>query len=324
MSMNVALVFPGQGAQTVGMGREFCETSPAAKAVFAAADTSIPGLSDVIFNGPAEKLTSTKYCQPAIFTFSVAALKALEAHPKFKNITPSFACGLSLGEYSALTACGALSFEETLKLVERRSFYMEEATRLKKGAMAAVIGFSAKGGSLPVWQADASGEDKDKLIEICRQAGAEVANFNSPDQIVITGEAEKVAKASEAIRAAGARRVIALDVSGAFHSSLMRPAVTKFEAELKKAALKIPRFPVLSNVDAKPETDPENIRRNLALQVTSSVQWVDSVRAIAAAGVTTFLEIGPGNVLKGLIRKIDPALNVYNISKPQDIENLPF
>ncbi|MBI5023426.1 MAG: ACP S-malonyltransferase [Candidatus Omnitrophica bacterium] len=302
--MNIALVFPGQGAQSVGMGKEFYETSPEAKAVFDAADKIIPGLTGVIFNGPAEKLTSTQYCQPAIFTFSVAALKALEAHSKSRSITPSFACGLSLGEYSALTACGALSFEETLKLVERRSFYMEEAAKLKKGAMAAVIGF-----------------DKDKLIEICRQTGAEAANFNSPDQIVITGEAEKVAEASEAVQAAGAKRVIPLDVSGAFHSSLMRPAVAKFEAELEKAALKTPRFPILSNVDAKPQTDPEKIRRNLALQITSPVQWVDSVRRIGAAGVTTFLEIGPGNVLKGLIRKIDPNLAVHNIRNPGDIES---
>lgn len=315
--MKVALVFPGQGAQSVGMGREFYESSAEARRIFEIADRIIGGLTDVIFNGPPEKLTSTKYCQPAIFTFSVAALKALEAHPKFENITPSFACGLSLGEYSALAAAGTLSFEETLKLVERRSLFMEEAAKLKKGVMAAVIGFPAGGGS-------ASGRDKDKLVEICRETGAEVANFNSPEQIVITGEADKVARASGMLQEHGAKRVIPLDVSGAFHSSLMRPAVAKFEAELKKYALKVPRFPILSNVDAKPETDPERIRRNLALQITSSVQWVDSVRAIAAAGVTTFLEIGPGNVLKGLIRKIDPALIVHNIRAPQDIEALPF
>lgn len=307
MSLKIAYIFPGQGAQSVGMGKEFYETSPEAKAVFDQADKVIAGLKDVTFDGPTETLTSTKYCQPAIFTFSVAALKALQAHPKSKSITPSFACGLSLGEYSALVACGALSFEETLRLVERRSFYMEEATRLKKGAMAAIIGF-----------------DKNKLQAVCAQTGAEVANFNSPEQIVITGDAEKVAKAAELIQAQGAKRVIPLEVSGAFHSSLMQPAVAKFEVELKKAALKAPAFPILSNVDATPVTNPQIIRTNLAKQITSSVQWVDSIQTIAAAGVTTFLEIGPGNVLKGLIRRINPDLTVYNIRNPQDIESLAF
>ena len=307
MLVKVAYIFPGQGAQSVGMGKEFYENSTEAKAVFAAADKIIPGLTDVVFNGPQEKLTATKYCQPAIFTYSIAALKALEAHPKFKNVTPCFACGLSLGEYSALTACGALSFEETLKLVERRSFFMEEAAKLKKGAMAAVIGM-----------------DKDELIAICSRTGAEVANFNSPEQIVITGEADKVARASAMLQEQGAKRVIPLDVSGAFHSSLMRPAAAKFEVELKKAALQPSRLPILSNVDAKPAIDPEVIRRNLARQITSSVQWVDSVRNIACAGVTTFLEIGPGNILKGLIRKIDPSMVVHNIRKPADIDALPF
>lgn len=303
----VAYIFPGQGAQSVGMGKEFYETSPAAKDVFDRSERVIAALKDVTFNGPPEKLTSTKYCQPAIFTFSIAALKAFEAHSKFKSVMPCFACGLSLGEYSALVACGALSFEETLRLVERRSFFMEEATKLKKGAMAAVIGC-----------------DRKTVITVCQGTGAQVANFNSPEQIVITGEAQKVACASEALQAQGARRVIPLDVSGAFHSSLMQPAAAQFEAQLKKAALKPPSFPIISNVDGKPATDPETIRRNLAKQITSSVQWVDSVRNIAAAGVITFLEIGPGNVLKGLIRKIDPSLTVHNIAKPQDIETLPL
>lgn len=305
--MKVALIFPGQGAQHVGMGKEFYEASCAARAVFDQADAVIAGLTGVIFNGPPEKLTSTKYCQPAIFTFSVAALKALEAHPQFKNITPCFACGLSLGEYSALTACGALSFEETLRLVERRSFFMEEAAKLNKGAMAAVIGI-----------------DKDRLLAICAETGAEVANFNSPEQIVITGGAENVARASQALQAQGARRVIPLDVSGAFHSSLMRPAAVQFEAELQNVVLRAPRFPLIGNVDGKPATAHEVIRRNLARQITSSVQWVDTIRYIAAQGVTHFLEVGPGNVLKGLIRKIDPALSVHNISKPDDIDKLPF
>lgn len=307
MSMKVALIFPGQGAQSVGMGREFYESSAEARGIFERADSIIRGLTDVIFNGPPEKLTSTQYCQPAIFTFSIAALKAFEAHPKFKNILARFACGLSLGEYSALAASGVLSFEEALRLVERRSFFMEEATRVKKGSMAAVIGM-----------------EKAKLMEICRQTGAEVANFNSWEQIVITGEAEKVARASVLIQEHGAKRVIPLDVSGAFHSSLMQPAVLPFAEELKKVRFSPPGFPVVSNVDGKPASDPAQIRRNLASQMTSSVQWVESISSIAAQGVRIFLEIGPGNVLKGLIRKIDSELQVYNIRKPEDIEQLPF
>ncbi len=158
--MNVALIFPGQGAQTVGMGREFYESCPEAKKVFDDANRMIDGLTDVIFNGPQEKLTSTAFCQPAIFTYSIAALQALLVHPKFEQVNPQFAAGLSLGECSAVAASGALSFEEILRLVERRSFFMEEATKLKKGAMTAVIGF-----------------DKDQLVKICAQTGAEVANF---------------------------------------------------------------------------------------------------------------------------------------------------
>jgi len=304
---HVALIFPGQGAQAVGMGREFYKTSPEARNIFDQANRLIDGLTEVMFNGPQEKLTSTAFCQPAIFTYSVAALRGLEAHPKFRNIEPKFACGLSLGECTAVAACGALSFEETLGLVERRAAFMDEATRLKKGAMAAIIGF-----------------DKAKLVEICRDTGAEVANFNAPDQIVITGEAEKVAEASRIIEEQGAKRVIPLDVSGAFHSRLMQPAVPKFEEVLSRADFKAAHFPVVSNVDGRPAGHPKDIRGNLARQITSSVQWVDSIQYIAGQGVTSFMEIGPGNVLKGLIRKINPELTVYNVRKPEDLEKLPF
>lgn len=299
----VALIFPGQGAQAVGMGREFYETSPEARAVFDKADTVISGLTDVIFNGPQDKLTSTAYCQPAIFTYSLAALESFRAHPASKNIEPVFAAGLSLGECTSVTAAGALSFEDGLRLVERRSFFMDEATRAQKGAMAAVIGF-----------------DKEQLTAICRETGAEVANFNAPDQIVITGDADKVAKASEMIKEKGAKRVIPLDVAGAFHSSLMRPAVPHFEEALSKTNFKAAAFPVISNVDAQPAQNPEKIRENLAKQIVSSVRWVESVEYMAAQGVNVFLEIGPGNVLKGLIRKINPGLTVHNIRNPQDLK----
>ena len=303
----VAYIFPGQGAQTVGMGREFYDSSSDAKQVFDQADQLINGLIDVVFNGPQEKLTSTAYCQPAIFTYSMAALRAFQAHAKFQNIKPQFTCGLSLGECTAVAAAGALIFAEALKLVERRSAFMEEATQLKKGAMTAVIGF-----------------DRNKLVQICADTGAEVANFNSPEQIVITGDAQKVAEASKIIKEQGAKRVIPLDVSGAFHSGLMQPAVEKFEEELSKANFKKADFPIISNVNGRPADQPEDIRANLARQITSSVQWVNSIQYIAGQGVTDFIEIGPGNVLKGLIRKINSELKVHNIKTPEDIDRLPF
>ncbi len=305
--MDVALIFPGQGAQEVGMGKEFYEASPEARAIFDSAEKIIPELKDVVFNGPQEKLTLTAFCQPGIFSFSVAALKALQAHPKYKNLNPRFSAGLSLGEYSALVACGATSFENALRLVERRSSFMEEATKATKGKMSAIIGF-----------------EKDKIVEICKKTGAEVANFNAPDQIVITGDAAKVEEAGKLMSEAGAKRVIPLDVSGAFHSSLMKPAADKFAQELTKFQFNSPAFPILSNVDAVPCSDPKQISNNLAKQITSSVQWVDTVNYIASQGVKTFLEIGPGNVLKGLIRKINKDLTVHNIRVPWDIDNLPL
>jgi len=306
--VKVAFIFPGQGAQKVGMGKEFYENFSQAKAIFDEADKILHnGLIETIFNGPPEKLTQTAYCQPAILTFSIAALKAFEAHSKFRNISLQFTAGLSLGEYSALAAAGALSFSDALRLVERRSFFMEEATRTAKGAMAAIIGF-----------------DKEKLKAICSKTGAEVANFNSNEQIVITGHAEKVQAACALINQEGAKAVIPLDVSGAFHSLLMKPAAEKFARELVNVAIADSRILVISNVDGKPEIGAAVVKSNLAKQITSSVQWVASIEYMAGQGVETFIEIGPGRVLKGLLRKINPALKVFNIETPADIEALPL
>lgn len=302
---NVALIFPGQGAQFVGMGKEFYDSSREARLIFEQADTVIDGLSDVIFNGPEDKLKATAFCQPAIVTFSIAALRALQAHAIFKEINPVFTCGLSLGECSALAASGAMSFMDTLKLVERRSTFMEEATQLSQGAMAAIIGF-----------------DKNRLVAICEETGAQAANFNSPDQIVITGEALKVEKASAMIEEEGAKRVIPLAVGGAFHSTLMQPAADKFKEVLAGADINEALIPLISNVDAQPAKQADHIKRNLALQITSSVQWVDSVEYMSAQGVNTFIEIGPGNVLKGLLRKINRELKVFNVQRPEDIDKI--
>ncbi len=304
----IALIFPGQGAQKVGMGAEFYQNSQTAKAIFDQADDILKnGLSEVIFNGPPEKLTSTAYCQPAILTMSVAALKSFESHPKFKNVTVKFSAGLSLGEYGALVASGALSFADTLKLVERRSFFMEGATKLNHGKMAAIIGMQ-----------------KDAVVNICQQTGAEVANFNSPEQIVITGYAQKVEAACEKLKSAGAKSVIPLDVSGAFHSTLMQSAADNFISQLASVKINAPHFPVISNVDAIATLDAALIQKNLGLQITSSVQWVATVEYMAAQGIVDFVEIGPGKVLKGLIRRINPTLRVHNIEKPEDIDALTF
>ena len=304
--IKVALVFPGQGAQKVGMGREFFEASPPARAVFEEADRILKNdFTQVLFEGPAEKLTSTAYCQPAILAMSIAALKAAQAHPFFKNISVSYTAGLSLGEYSALVAADALTFEEALRLVQRRAALMEAAAQEHTGKMAAVIGF-----------------EREKLMAVCRQTGAEVANFNSPEQIVITGGAAQVEEAVRQIQTQGAKSVIPLDVSGAFHSSLMKTAAANFSKHLTAVSIKNPRYPVVTNVDASPQTDSRRIKDNLARQITSSVQWVATIEYMAAQGIEKFIEIGPGKVLRGLIRRIHPSALIHNIEKPADLENL--
>ncbi|MBF0572062.1 MAG: ACP S-malonyltransferase [Candidatus Omnitrophica bacterium] len=290
------------------MGLEFFQNSPQARAIFELADKICAnGLTKVMFEGPEEKLTSTAYCQPAILTMSVAALKAFEVHPKYKDFSVKFTAGLSLGEYSALTAAGVLNFADTLRLVQKRAAFMEESAKEYQGAMAAVIGF-----------------DKDKLVEICRQTGAQIANYNSHEQIVITGLKIKVDAAIELIKSAGGQKIIPLAVGGGFHSSLMSSAVLKFMASLNETAINPSIIPVLSNVTAQPHGDAQQIRLNLSKQITDSVQWVKCVEYISSQGITNFIEIGPGKVLKGLIRRINPAISVSNVEKPEDIEALVF
>ncbi len=305
---SVALIFPGQGAQKVGMGREFYEGSPEAKVIFDEANAICGGdLLATVFEGPEEKLTQTAYAQAGILTMSIAALKAFEAHPKFKNVDVKYAAGLSLGEYSALAASKTMSFADTLRLVQKRGAFMDEACKLNKGAMAAVLSF-----------------DKTKLIEICKSIGTEVANYNSNEQIVITGHADKVAAAVEAIRVAGGAKVIPLTVAGAFHSSLMQSAADRFKGALVNVSINTTAIKVITNVNGFPQDDASTIKDNLAKQITASVQWVGTIEYMVSHGVTEFIEIGPGKVLKGLIRRINPECVVYNIEKPADIEAIPL
>lgn len=305
---NIALIFPGQGAQKVGMGKELYDTCPEAKAVFDKADQVLGvELTKIIFEGPEETLMTTAYCQPAIFTMSMAALEAFKASEAYKSVSVKYTAGLSLGEYGAMCAAGVIPFEACLKLIQKRSAFMEEAAKAHHGKMAAVIGF-----------------DKEKLIAICASAGCEVANFNAPDQIVITGLAATVDKACQLITDAGGKKVIPLDVAGAFHSSLMKGAADKFAEALGDVPLIVSDIKVVTNVNAHPQMSSEEIRTNLPKQIYSSVQWVNSISFIASQGIKDLVEIGPGRVLKGLIRKIDPALNVQNIQTSEDVAGLSF
>lgn len=303
---NIALIFPGQGAQKVGMGKELYDQSPEAKAIFDQAEKICAnGLLKVMFEGPDDQLTKTAHAQAAILTMSIAGLNAFVAHPKFKNINVKYAAGLSLGEYSALAAVGSLSFEDTLRLVLKRGAFMDDACTKTKGAMAAVLSF-----------------DQNKLVDICKQTGAEIANFNSKEQIVITGHADKVALAIEAIKVAGGQKIIPLTVAGAFHSSLMQSAADQFKTVLKDVPIIIKEAKVVTNVNGHAEQSADEIRDNLSLQITASVQWVASIENIMAQGINEFIEIGPGKVLKGLIRRINSNAIVHNIEKPLDIDAL--
>lgn len=305
---NIALIFPGQGAQKVGMGKDLYDANPAARAVFDKADQLMDGtLCRTIFEGPEEALMATASCQPAIFTMSAAALEAFRQSDKFKNVSVKYTAGLSLGEYGAMYAAGVLSFEETLRLIQKRGAFMEEAAKSNPGKMAAVIGF-----------------DKDQLVDVCKRAGCEVANFNAPDQIVITGRASAVETACRMITEAGGKKVIPLDVAGAFHSSLMKPAADRFAEVIKDVHFSVTDIKVITNVNARPQMTAGEIRENLPRQICSSVQWVDTVRLLASQGITDMVEIGPGRVLKGLIRKIDPALSVQNLQGADDLAGLSF
>ncbi|MED4163127.1 ACP S-malonyltransferase [Halalkalibacterium halodurans] len=300
----VAFLFPGQGSQSVGMGSELLSEEKA-KEIFDEADERLSySLSSIMFEGPEEKLRRTENTQPALLTMSTAVLSLVREY----GIKPDYTAGHSLGEYSALVASGSLTFADAVYAVHHRGLFMEEAVPFGEGAMAAILGM-----------------ERDELEQVTKrvtEAGAvvELANLNCPGQIVISGSAEGVEQASEEAKEAGAKRVIPLQVSGPFHSSLMKPAAEKLEAVLADLAIADAAPPVIANVTADLVQKAADIRSSLIEQVYSPVRWEDTVRRMLELGVDTFVEIGSGNVLSGLVRKVQRRVNVFSVSDRASIE----
>ena len=293
-----AFVFPGQGAQFVGMGKDLYENNPLAKELFDKANEVLGfKITDIMFDGTAEELKQTKVTQPAVFLHSV--ISALCLGDEFK---PDMVAGHSLGEFSALVAAGALSFEDGLRLVHARALAMQEACELAQGTMAAIIG-------LP----------DEKVEEVCAEVSEEgnvviPANYNNPGQLVISGNVDAVNAACAKLKEAGAKRALPLPVSGAFHSPLMQPAKDKLQAAIEATEVKTPVCAVYQNVDAMPHTNPVEIKQNLIAQLTSSVRWTKSVQNMIAAGADDFTECGPGKALQGMIAKINREVAVHGIT----------
>ena len=292
-----AFVFPGQGAQFVGMGKDLYENSALAKELFEKANDILGyRITDIMFNGTDEDLRQTKVTQPAVFLHSV--ISALCMGDDFK---PEMTAGHSLGEFSALVAAGALSFEDGLKLVYARAMAMQKACEIQPSTMAAIIALS-----------------DEKVEEICEQVTAEgevcvAANYNCPGQIVISGSIEGINKACELMKAAGAKRALPLKVGGAFHSPLMEPARAELADAIAHTDFHAPKCPVYQNVNAEPQTDPETIKKNLIAQLTAPVRWTQTVQNMIAAGADTFVEVGPGAVLQGLVKKISSEVATSGI-----------
>ncbi|MDO3410737.1 ACP S-malonyltransferase [Saccharibacillus sp. CPCC 101409] len=303
----IAFIFPGQGAQSVGMARDAYDKLPEAKALFETADRALGfELTKLVFDGPAEELKQTSNTQPALLTASLALLEAVKA----KGIRADYAAGHSLGEYSALAAAGVLSFEDAVKTVRARGQFMEEAVPGGRGAMAAVLG-----------------ADREKLAELCAEVSAagttvEPANMNCPGQIVVSGSAEGVEALSARVKEIGAKRAIALEVSGPFHSSLMKEAAEKLGAKLAEVNFSDGSLPVVANVGARPVSGAEDVRQSLISQVYSPVLWEDSVQWLIGEGVDTFVEIGPGSVLTGLVKKIDKTVRVFSVNSMESADAL--
>ena len=297
-------MFPGQGSQYTGMGKELAERFPAAAAVYEEADRALGfSISELCFGGSEEDLKLTENTQPAILTTSTAAYRVLEQH----GVRPDFVAGHSLGEYSGLVAAGSVSFAEAVSLVRRRGRYMQEAVPVGEGAMAAILGL------------DAAAVD-----DVCLRAGdgqvVSAANLNSPRQVVIAGHRAAVGRALTLAKESGGRRAILLPVSAPFHCSMMMPAETRLAADLDAIALGDLKFPLITNVDARPVLEGKEARRALKLQVSRPVRWHETIRLLLEEGVDTFVEVGPGKVLTGLVRSVEKSVTMLNAEDERSLD----
>lgn len=304
--MRIAYIFPGQGSQAIGMGKDLFDNFAAAREVFAAADDALGfPLSEMCFSGSEDDLQLTANTQPAILTTSVAAFRAMKGEG-FAD--PDFAAGHSLGEYSALVAAGVLDFADAVRTVRKRGTYMQEAVPVGVGAMAAILG-----------------ADVDTVETACAEAAdgqvCSPANINSPSQIVIAGDADAVDRACELLKERGAKRAIKLNVSAPFHCTLMEPAAEKLGVDLDNLEYREFRFPIVTNLDAELNEDPGGVNNDLWRQVWSPVKWLQSVRKLRSLGVETFVEIGPGKVLSGLVRQIDRDVRCLNVDNAESLRN---
>ncbi len=300
----IAFIFPGQGSQAVGMGRDLADAYPIARQTFEEADDALEyKLSQLCFEGPEEQLRLTEITQPAILTVSVAAYRVLNE----KGIRPSYLAGHSLGEYSAHVAAGTISFRDAVRTVRNRGKYMQEAVPVGVGAMAAIVGM-----------------DLEAVTSICKEAAqnevCEPANINSAEQIVISGHATAIERAVKLADARGAKRAVLLPVSAPFHCALMKPAQDRLAADLQKVIFQKSRVPVICNVDAASHYDPAQSRDALVRQVTGSVKWDQSIRLLISSGVQTFVEVGPGRVLSGLMRQIDRSKSAVNVGDEASLQ----
>jgi len=327
MTTQVAFLFPGQGSQTVGMGADIFETSPAARRVFESADEALGiALSDLCFHGPDDVLRETINAQPAIVTVSLALLAALQEALNDRTsswsspLAPSFTAGHSVGEYAALVVSGAMQLKDALPLVRERGRLMHHEGTVCPGGMAAVIGMDE--GSLEAVCQEATAQSVTNLPKDAHpgQGRVIIANFNAPGQIVISGERGALSAAMELAKARGAKRVIPLPVSGAFHSPVMQPAAAGLAQAIEQTEVHDATIPLIGNIHAMQLTEAQALREELAQQIAASVQWIRTIEYLVSVGVTTFLEIGPGQTLAGMVKRIAKGVTTLNISSAADIE----